>query len=71
MHYNPIKAGKITNACVVLHNLGNDGRITINAEEMADDGALQPLQRLSSESRAFDGGRQELVHRLWCSRELH
>lgn len=43
MHYDPLKAGKIVNACVVLHNFINDTQIAIDEEAMTLDHQHQPV----------------------------
>ncbi|RVE47498.1 hypothetical protein evm_007909 [Chilo suppressalis] len=46
MHYSPVKAGQIVNACVVLHNLISDSSIEIDKEAMSKDFECQPPSEL-------------------------
>ncbi|XP_063838174.1 putative nuclease HARBI1 [Ostrinia nubilalis] len=47
LHYDPVKAGKIVNACIVLHNMCNRARIevpTLDGYDIRRDGRRQPAQ---------------------------
>lgn len=72
MHYAPVKAGKIVNACAVLHNFVYDQRFTIDDEEILNDRSQQP-EPTAHERRNhqnLDGERQGVVERLWSGRHL-
>ncbi|RVE51570.1 hypothetical protein evm_003702 [Chilo suppressalis] len=72
MHYTPEKAGKIVNACVVLHNLICDSRIEIDKDVMRSDRDRQPqgVMLATAGDRPVRGicpARQAVVNRLWSS----
>lgn len=65
LHYAPVKAGRIVNACAVLHNIVNDGRLE---DDMAD--VLIDRARQIEEPQPVAGvaGRQAIIDRLWRNR---
>ncbi|CAH2243292.1 putative nuclease HARBI1 [Pararge aegeria] len=67
LRYSPIKAGKMVNACVVLHNFANQAGLTVDLqEELHLDYQQQILEAV--ESHDMDGSRQALIGRLWGTR---
>ncbi|XP_045767780.1 putative nuclease HARBI1 [Maniola jurtina] len=69
LHYDPIKAGKIVNACIVLHNMCNNARLDVPALDEYDrrrDGQRQPRQPAYAQDVV--ASRQALVERLWRDR---
>ncbi|KAL0811807.1 hypothetical protein ABMA28_009235 [Loxostege sticticalis] len=72
LHYDPVKAGKIVNACVVLHNMCNRARIevpTLDVYDVRRDGRRQPVQPVNVGDGATS--RRGLVERLWRDRHRH
>lgn len=68
MHYDPVKAGKIFNACAVVHNLINDPSFPIENDEIERDNRRQPPRDALPRDNA-DGERANLVQRLWRNRQ--
>ncbi|XP_034834881.1 putative nuclease HARBI1 [Maniola hyperantus] len=67
LRYSPIKAGKMVNACVVLHNFVNQAGLAIDIqEELHLDSQQQIFEAV--ESHDVDGSRLGLVGRLWAAR---
>ncbi|XP_022836890.1 putative nuclease HARBI1, partial [Spodoptera litura] len=50
LHYSPVVAGKIVNACVVLHNITNKARIAV--PELCGEDQIEELQRQINHSVA-------------------
>ncbi|XP_023944712.2 putative nuclease HARBI1 [Bicyclus anynana] len=69
LRYSPIKAGKMVNACVVLHNFANQaGLVMEHQEQLLQDVLVQQHVLEAVESHDVDGSRQALVGRLWAAR---
>ncbi|KAL0870255.1 hypothetical protein ABMA27_005287 [Loxostege sticticalis] len=76
MHYHPVKAGKMANACVVLHNLINDHTVRFDQEtqeELARDRVrqpvLEPARLYGPPEDVLIPTRAAIVQRLWRSRQ--
>ncbi|XP_049697658.2 putative nuclease HARBI1 [Helicoverpa armigera] len=81
LHYDPITAGKIINACCVLHNIANKRRLPIALLTPAEQDFVQSRQPIQIEIGAEDSSRQfnpdlqrgrqlqrALVEKLWRER---
>lgn len=72
LHYSPQKAGKIVNACAVLHNIANAHNVPVPSLTDADLQALQRSQQaivaMADETSIADR-RASLVQRLWAARQ--
>lgn len=70
MHYDPIKAGRIVNACVVLHNICNAARVPVPHLPRPD--RRRDQRRQIFEQVIYPTGtpasRESLVQRLWQAR---
>lgn len=76
LHYQPQKAGCITNACVILHNICNAANLPVpelTEDEVRHEAFMQPAMTLhvdpaGRQNRELQVGiatRQNLVARLW------
>lgn len=73
LHYSPLTAGKIVNACVVLHNIANASNIPIpelQGEDINHDRQHQIFHEAARAEPAPEVARHLLVHRLWDGRLL-
>lgn len=85
LHYSPVAAARISNACCVLHNIAHRAYIPytpLTAEEAARErrltegvsgGALRELRgvRALSELQLGRARQQALVQRLWVDRAIN
>lgn len=72
LHYDPVKAAKIVNACVVLHNIANAWSAPapeLPAADVDNDQQRQVnTQHAARIERIPDTSRDTLVNRLWNAR---
>lgn len=74
LHYDPVTAAKIVNACVVLHNIANEQNVPMpsNDNEVGVHNQ-QPNMHDTDDAAALreesgDSARAQLVRRLWDAR---
>lgn len=68
LHYDPITAAKIVNACVVLHNFANSRNIPvpdIQDNDIENDQQSQVFREVARIEEIPDITRDALVERLW------
>ncbi|XP_045760645.1 putative nuclease HARBI1, partial [Maniola jurtina] len=70
LHYDPVVAAKVVNACVCLHNIANVRNVPIPEDDSGEGGDnQQPQQALETPDAAnADSTRAMLVRRLWDAR---
>ncbi|KAJ8727411.1 hypothetical protein PYW07_001530 [Mythimna separata] len=72
LHYDPVTAAKIVNACVVLHNIANARNVPMpepHSDDVDNDQQSQVFREVPRvEAIAADNSRDILVQRLWNAR---
>lgn len=70
LHYDPVTAARIVNACIVLHNIANARNVPM-PELISEDDIDQQSQisrQVATSEGVVDNTRNILVQRLWNSR---
>ncbi|CAH2088804.1 unnamed protein product [Euphydryas editha] len=73
LHYDPVTAGRIVNACIVLHNIANMQNVPMPELQVDDTNRDLQMQDFREHSRIEaipDSTRETLVARLWNARRI-